>query len=83
MEQNTIIILSESSFSDDLLETWRVESSGSGRSQILTKSVISSNKSSKFCTHCHQMTLRKHFRMTHQVHVKGKNQQSTIHTTFK
>ena len=44
----TIIILSESLFLDDSLETSCVESSGSGRSQIPTKPVILSNKSSTF-----------------------------------
>ena len=46
--QNTIIILSESSSSYYLLETLSAESSGSGRIQIPTKPVISSNKSSTF-----------------------------------
>ena len=44
----TIIISSESSLSDDLLETSSIESSGSGRRQIPTKPVMSSNKSSTF-----------------------------------
>ena len=48
MAHNTIIISSESSSSYDSLETSYVESSGSGRKQIQTKSVISSNKSSTF-----------------------------------
>ena len=47
MAQN-IIILSESVSSDDSLEPSSVASSGSGRSQIPTKPVMSSNKSSKF-----------------------------------
>ena len=47
MEQ-TIIIFSKSSFSDDSLETSSVESYGSGRIQIPTKPVMSSNKSSTF-----------------------------------
>ena len=48
MAHNNIIISSESSYSDDLLETSSDESSGSGRRQIPTKPVMSSNKSSKF-----------------------------------
>ena len=44
MAQNTIIILSESSSSDDSLEASSVESSGSGIRQIPTKLVMSSNK---------------------------------------
>ena len=48
MAQNTIIISSESSSSDESLETLSDESSGSGGSQIPTKPVISSNKSSTF-----------------------------------
>ena len=48
MAQNTILILSESSFSDESLETLSVESSGSGRRKITNKPVISSNKSSTF-----------------------------------
>ena len=48
MAQNTIIILSESLYSDDSLETPSDESSGSGRSKILTKPMVSSNKSSTF-----------------------------------
>ena len=40
MAQNTIIISSESSSSDDSLETSYIESSGSGRRQITTKSVM-------------------------------------------
>ena len=83
MEQNTIIILSESSSSDDLWDTLSIESSGSGRSQITTKTVISSNKSSTFCPHSRQMTRWKHRRITHMIHVQGKNQQSTLHTTLK
>ena len=48
MAQNTIIILSESSSSDDLLETLSDDSSDSRRSKIPTKPVTSSNKSSTF-----------------------------------
>ena len=48
MAQNTIIILYESLSSDDSLEKSSDESSDSGRSQIPTKPVISSNKSSTF-----------------------------------
>ena len=48
MSQNTIIIFSESSSSDDSLETSSVESSGSLRSKIPTKLVMLSNKSSTF-----------------------------------
>ena len=48
MSKNTIIISSESLSSDDSLETLSVESSGSGRRQITTKPVRSSNKSSTF-----------------------------------
>ena len=44
----TIIISSESSSSDHSLETSSVESSGSGRRQIPTNLVTSSNKSSIF-----------------------------------
>ena len=47
MEQ-TIIILSNSSSSDDSLETFSVESYGSGRRKIPTKPVMSYNKSSTF-----------------------------------
>ena len=81
MAQNTILILSESLSSYDLLETSPVESSSSGRRQIPTKQVISSNKSSTFSPHFRQMTRwkhrRKHRRMTHLIHVQGKNQQIT------
>ena len=45
MTQNTIIISSESSYSDDSLEKLPVESYGSGRRQIPTKPVMSHNKS--------------------------------------
>ena len=48
MAQKSIIISSESPSSYDSLETLSVESSGSERSQIPTKPVISSNKSSTF-----------------------------------
>ena len=48
MTQNAIIILSGSSYSDESLETSYDESSGSGRRQIPTKPVMSSNKSSIF-----------------------------------
>ena len=44
----TIIISSESSTSDDLLETSSVKSSSSGRRKIPTKPVMSYNKSSTF-----------------------------------
>ena len=77
MEHNTIIILSESSSSDDSLETSSVESSSSGRRQIPTKPVMSSNKSSTFRPHRRQMTRWKHRQMTHLIHVQDKNQQST------
>ena len=77
MAQNTIINFSESLSSDDSLETLSIESSGSGRRKIPTKPVVSSNKPSTFCPHCHQMTCRKHRLMTHLIHVQGKNQQST------
>ena len=83
MAQNTIIISSESLSSDDLLETSSIESSGSGRRQIPTKPVILSNKSSTFRTHFRPVTRRKHRQMTHLIHVQGKNQQSTLHTTLK
>ena len=83
MAQNTIIISSESSSSDDLWDTLSIESSGSGRSQITTKTVISSNKSSTFRSHRRHMNCQKHHRMTHLIHVQGKNQQSTLHTTLK
>ena len=46
MDQNNIIILSDSFSSDDLFETLSLESPGSGRSQIPTKPVMSYNKSS-------------------------------------
>ena len=77
MAQNTIIISSESSSSDDLLETSLVESSGSGRIQIPTKTVMSYNKSSTFLPHRHQMTRWKHRRMNRLIRVQGKNQQIT------
>ena len=77
MAQNNIIILSESSSSDDSLETSSDESSGSVKRQIPTKPVMSSNKSSTFRPHCHQITRRKHLRMTNMIYVQGKNQQST------
>ena len=48
MEQNTIIILSGYLSSDNSLETWSDESSGSGRRQIPTKPVMSYNKISTF-----------------------------------
>ena len=48
MAQNTIIISSESSSSDDSLETSSDDSYDSGRRQIPTKPVISYNKSSTF-----------------------------------
>ena len=48
MAQNTIIISSESSSSDDSLETLNDESSGSGRRKIPYKPVTSSNKASTF-----------------------------------
>ena len=48
MAQNTIIISSESSSLDDSLETSSYDSYNSGRSQVSTKPVMSSNKSSKF-----------------------------------
>ena len=48
MAQNTIIIYSEFLFSDELLETSSDESSGLGRMQIPTKTVMSSNKESIF-----------------------------------
>ena len=44
----TIIISSQSLFSDNSLETSSVESSGSGIRQIPTKTVMKSNKSSTF-----------------------------------
>ena len=77
MAQNTIINFSESLSSDDSLETLSIESSGSGRRKIPTKTVVSSNKPSTFRLHCHQMTCRKRRLMTHLIHVQGKNQQST------
>ena len=77
MAQNTMIISSESLSSDGLLESSSVESSGSGRRQIPTKTVMSSNKSSTFCPHFCQMTCQKHRQMTHLMHVQDKNQQST------
>ena len=77
MAQNTIIIFSEYSSSDDLLETSSVESSGSRRRKIPTKLVMPSNKSSTFFPHRCQMTRRKHFHMTHMIRVKGKNKQIT------
>ena len=70
--QNAIIIFSES-----LLKTSSFEQSGSGRRQIPTKPVMSFNKSSTFCPHRHQMIHRKHRQMTHLIHLKRKNQQST------
>ena len=79
MAQNTIIILSESFSSDDSLETLYVESSGSSR-KIPTKPVISYNRSSTFRPHCHQMTCRKHFWMTHLIHVE--KQKPTKHLTY-
>ena len=48
MAQNNVIISSESLSLDDSLETSSDESSGSGRRQVPTKPVISSNKSSTF-----------------------------------
>ena len=48
MAQNTIVIYSDSSFPDDYLETLSDESSDSGTSQIPTKPMTSSNKSSTF-----------------------------------
>ena len=48
MAQNTIIISSESSSSDDLLEISSDESSDSGQRKITTKPVMSSNKPSTF-----------------------------------
>ena len=77
MAQNNIIISSESSSSDYLLETLSVESYGSGRWQITTEPVMSSNKSSTFSPHRHQMIRRKHRRTTHLIHVQGKKQQIT------
>ena len=50
MAQNTITISSESSSSDDLLETSPDDSSDSGRRQIPNRPVMSSNKSSTFLT---------------------------------
>ena len=73
MSHNTIIILSESSSLYESLETSSVESSGSGRRQILTKPVMSSNESSTFRPHCNQMTRQKHCRMAHLIHVQEKN----------
>ena len=77
MAHNTIIISSESLSSDYSLETSSIESSGSGRRQIPTKPVTSSNKSSTFFPHFNQMTRRTHRYMTHLIHVQGKNKQST------
>ena len=77
MAQNTIIISSEYSSSDGSLETSFVESSGSGRRQIATKPVMSSNKPSTFLTHRHQMTSQKNLWTTHLIHVQGNNQRST------
>ena len=48
MAQSTIIIFSESLSSDDSLETSSFESFNSGKRQIPTKTVTSSNKSSTF-----------------------------------
>ena len=48
MEHNTIIISSESLFSDDSLENFSDDSSDSGRRKISTKPVMSSNNSSTF-----------------------------------
>ena len=48
MAQHNSIIYSESMSSDDVLEKSSDESSYSGRSQIPTKPVMSSNKSSTF-----------------------------------
>ena len=48
IEQNTIIMLSESSSSYDSLETLSDDSSDPVRRQIPTKPVTSSNKPSKF-----------------------------------
>ena len=48
MAHNTIIYFSESSSSDDSMETSSGDSYDSGKSQILTKPVILSNKSSTF-----------------------------------
>ena len=56
MAQNTIVIYYESSSSHDSLERLSVESYGSVRKKIPTKPVMSSNKSSTFLPHCHQMT---------------------------
>ena len=69
--------------SDDSLGTLSVESSVSGISQIPTKPVMSSNKSSTFRPRCHQITCQKHRRMTHLIYVQGKIQQSTWHNTLK
>ena len=77
MAQNTIKISSKSLYSDDLMETSSVESSGSGRRQITTKPVMSSNKSSTFRPHRRHMTRRKHRWMTHLIHVQDKNQKIT------
>ena len=46
MEKNTIIFSSESMSSDDSFKTLYIESSGSGRRQIPSKPVTSSNKES-------------------------------------
>ena len=48
MAHNTIVILSDSSFSDNSLKTSSDESSDSGTRQKPTKPVTSSNKSSTF-----------------------------------
>ena len=48
MAQDNTIISSESSSSDDSLETSSNELSGLGRRKIPTKTVISSNKTSTF-----------------------------------
>ena len=59
MEQNTNIISSESSSSDDLLEASYNESSGSGRSQISFRPVTSYNKTSTFPAK-HKSYIEKH-----------------------
>ena len=59
MAQNTIIILSGSSSSDDSLETSSDESSVSGRRQIPTKPVMSSNNHPHFQINT-SMIMKKH-----------------------
>ena len=77
MAQNNIIILSESSSSDESLERSSIVSYCSVRRQIPTKPLMSYNKQSTFYPHHCQMTRQKHRRMTRLIPVQGKNQQST------